>query len=83
MLEVMNDAQPLLSFTRSWPWGLAFCVYDNGFVASDGAVILGVADDSWHASAEIGKGEHRSRVLVDEIESPELVLFVLSKPQGL
>ena len=56
------------------------CVYDDEFVTSGDAVLLGVADTSWHAPAEIGAGRHRLRVLVDEVSSPQSVLFEFSDP---
>jgi hypothetical protein len=57
------------------------CVYDDRFVASETSVVLGVADDSWRGPVQLGAGAHRLRVLVDEIESPELVGFVFTKLQ--
>lgn len=58
------------------------CIYDDEFVTSDGAVVLGVADNSWYASAVIGEGAHRLRVLIDEVGSPELVLFEFSESRA-
>jgi len=49
--------------------------YEGQFVTTSGAVILGDAADERHSSAEIGEGAHRLRVLVDEIGSPERVVF--------
>jgi hypothetical protein len=54
------------------------CIYDEEFTTSHGAVVLGAADDSWCASARIGEGTHRLRILVDKVGDPELVLFELS-----
>ncbi len=56
------------------------CIYDDEFVTSDGAVILTVADGSRHASAVVGEGAHRLRVLVDQVASPGLILFEFSAP---
>lgn len=51
------------------------CVYEGEFVTSSGAVILGDAAYETHSPADIGEGAHRLRVLVDEIGSPERVVF--------
>ncbi len=54
------------------------CVYEGEFVTCSGAVILGDAAYERHSPAEIGEGTHRLRVLVDEIGSPERVVFDFS-----
>jgi hypothetical protein len=56
------------------PPGL-ICVYDAEFFTSSGAVTLGDAGQERHTPAEIGKGSHRLRVLVDAIGSPERIVF--------
>lgn len=51
------------------------CAYEGDFVTSSGAVIVGDAAYERKSPAEIGEGAHRLRVLVDEIGSPQRVVF--------